>query len=287
MFDAGRSWSTVRGYVAAISAFHPSFYDTSLGSYRSIKDFVEGVYKLRPPLKPVVPRWDLGIVLQALAGGPFEPPEKASLQAWTLKTTFLLAVTTAARVSELQAFDCRPDLTKCYIHKAVLRLNPFFLPKVPTPEHLNREIEIEALCSRSKRKHRDTLRVLCPVRALRLYLEKTKDIRSDNQLLVSYQAGKQGIAVSSRTISRWIKQTILFCYAHMGRRVPSSSIRAHSTRAIASSLADIKGVSPRDLCAAATWSSHSVFARYYRLDMASSKSISRQVLEAAVTEKSF
>ena len=91
-----------------------------------------------------------------------------------------------------------------------------------------------------------------------------------------------GSAVNKTTVSRWIKQTILHAYRQADRAIPVSSVRAHSTRAVASSLADIKGVSPADLCAAATWSSSLVFAKHYRLDMTASRSISTQVLAAAV-----
>ena len=286
LFDSGRAWSTLRGYVAAISAFHPSFHENSLGSNKNIKDFVDGVYRLRPPVKDVVPRWELGVVLQALGDKPFEPPESACLQAWTWKTAFLLAITSAARVSELQALDSRPELLRLSKHKAVLRLNPVFLPKVPTPDHLNREIELAAFCHKPKDGIEKSLQVCCPVRALRIYLDKTSQIRKVSQLLVSYQAGKQGREVSKVTISRWIKQTILFSYRQLGRDIPRSTVKAHSTRAIASTLADIKGVSPADICAAATWSDACVFAKYYRLDMASVKSIASQVLKAAVADKS-
>ena len=92
--------------------------------------------------------------------------------------------------------------------------------------------------------------------------------------------------MSKSTISRWIKQTIMFSYRHLGRDLPISSVRAHSTRAVASSLADVRGVSPAELCAAATWSSSMTFARHYRLDMAASRSISSQVLHAAVAHRS-
>ena len=286
LFEKGRSWSTIRGYVAAISACHPEFQDNSLGTIKSVKDFMDGVFKLRPPIKTVVPRWELGIVLQTFAETPFEPPEKASLQAWTWKTTFLLAITSATRVSELQALDSRPELTVLHRRKAVLRLNPFFLPKTPSQEYLNRKVELEAFCYHPKNDLERALRVLCPVRALRIYLEKTQSIRKDHQLLVSYQSGKQGFEVTKSTIAGWIKQTILFCYRQQGRSIPVSSVRAHSTRAIASSLADIHGVSPSDLCAAATWSSSCVFAKHYRLDMASSRSISNRILTAAVARKS-
>ena len=91
-----------------------------------------------------------------------------------------------------------------------------------------------------------------------------------------------GSAVGKATVSHWIKQTILFAYRHCNKSIPISSAKAHSTHAVASSLADIRGVSPADLCSAATWSSSSVFVKHYRLDMTASKSISTQVLSAAV-----
>ena len=71
---------------------------------------------------------------------------------------------------------------------------------------------------------------------------------------------------------------------NLGVEVPKSSVRAHSTRAVATSLADIRGVSPADLCQAATWSSHKVFAKYYRKDRVATTGLSTQVLSATVAE---
>ena len=59
----------------------------------------------------------------------FEPPDRLTLDLWTLKT-ILLAITSVARVSELQAFDIRPELSRIR-HKSVsFHTNPAFLPKV-------------------------------------------------------------------------------------------------------------------------------------------------------------
>ena len=46
----------------------------------------------RPRLTPVLPQWDLGIVLEALSKRPYEPLREASLKHLTLKTVFLLAM---------------------------------------------------------------------------------------------------------------------------------------------------------------------------------------------------
>ena len=73
------------------------------------------------------------------------------------------------------------------------------------------------------------LHVLCPTRALWLYLTKTTSVKQVSQLLVSYQAGKQDSLVTKSILSQWIKQTILFCYQHLGDEIPSSSVKAHYT----------------------------------------------------------
>ena len=45
-------------------------------------------------------------MLQKLSGAPFELLEKASLKELSKKTTFLLALASAKRVSELNALSC-------------------------------------------------------------------------------------------------------------------------------------------------------------------------------------
>ena len=62
----------------------------------------------RPRITPVLPQWDLGIVLEALSKPPYEPLWKASLKHLTLKTVLLLAMALAGRSSELQALVFDP-----------------------------------------------------------------------------------------------------------------------------------------------------------------------------------
>ena len=60
-------------------------------------------------MTPVLPQWDLGIVLEALSKPPYEPLPEVSLKHLTLKTIFLIAMASAGRRSELQAlvFDAQ------------------------------------------------------------------------------------------------------------------------------------------------------------------------------------
>ena len=51
--------------------------------------------------------------------------------------------------------------------------------------------------------------LLCPVRAVRIYVQKTQGLRKDYNLFLSYDHKHLGCKMSSNTISRWIKEVIL------------------------------------------------------------------------------
>ena len=53
---------------------------------------------------------------------------------------------------------------------------------------------------------------LCPVRSLRYYIDKTKDLRVGKHLLfISFKNGFSG-DIQRSTISSWIKQTVILAY---------------------------------------------------------------------------
>ena len=84
---------------------------------------------------------------------------------------------------------------------------------------------------------------LCPVRALRYYLDKTKDLRKGKKLL--FVAIKEGYSkdISKATISSWIKQSIILAYQKLDQEVQNvSQVKAHEVRALAPSLAFKGGV---------------------------------------------
>ena len=245
------------------------------------------MFKTRPPVKSIVLTWDLSLVLQMLSEAPFEPARNASLCDWTWKTTFLLAITSTARVREIQAMDTNPDLCLVNRYRASLKLNQGFVSKWCYVPYLNRSIYLQAFYPEPENDVQKAQHLLCPVTALRWYLVKTEPIRGHPQLLVSCKLGATlGTKVSKATVARWIPETICLAYERAKKPIPvhnSKNIKAHTTRAMAASLADIRGVTPMDLCAAATWSSMSVFARFYRLDLAAENvGISCEVLKAAL-----
>ena len=75
----------------------------------------------RPRIMPVLPHWDLGIVLEALSKPPYKPLQEVSRKHLTLKTVFLLAMSSAGRSSELHALVFDPKYIQ-FKHKGGGRL---------------------------------------------------------------------------------------------------------------------------------------------------------------------
>jgi hypothetical protein len=114
----------------------------------------------------------------------------------------------------------------------------------------------------------ERLHLLCPVRALRVYLERSSSWRRSDQLLVCFGSPRKGLPASKQTISNWIVQAITLAYRV--RDLPSPlAIRAHSTRGIASSRALHVGVPIHEICEAAGWASPHTFVRFCSLHLPS------------------
>ncbi len=76
-----------------------------MGRHPLVTCFLRGALKLRPPVRSRIPPWDLAMVLDALCRHPFEPIEEISDRHLTLKTVFLLAISSLKRVGDLQALS--------------------------------------------------------------------------------------------------------------------------------------------------------------------------------------
>ncbi|XP_067226371.1 uncharacterized protein [Chanodichthys erythropterus] len=84
-------------------------WGSSLGRDPLVVRFLRGALRLRPVVRTKTPTWDLTIVLQGLAEAPFEPIEEVSDKFLTLKTIFLLAVSSLKRIGDLQALSIAPS----------------------------------------------------------------------------------------------------------------------------------------------------------------------------------
>ncbi len=265
---AGAAATTLRVYVVAIAA-RRELDEIPLGRHRMVSAFMHGVQRLRP-VRPIgVPSWDLSVVLEGLMTAPFEPLESAPERILTLKVTLLLALTSLKRVGDLQApsvsemcMDFAPGLVK-----VTLRPRPGYVPKVLSASFRSQMVTLHSFHPPPFASGEDErLHMLCPVRALKIYVDRSSHWRKSPQLLVCFGAGHRGLATSKHRISHWVRDAISLAYEVRGFSSPLS-LRAHSTRSVASSQALFRGVPLEDICVAAGWSSPHTFIRFYNLNL--------------------
>ncbi len=255
--------STLKVYVAAIAAHHDAVDGRSLGKHDLIVRFLKGARRMNPSRPPLVPSWDLSIVLAGLQRGPFEPLDSVELKFLSLKTALLTALTSIKRVGDLQAFSVSEECLvfgPVYSH-VVLRPRPGYVPKVPTTPFRDQVVNLQALPSEEAD---PALALLCPIRALRIYVTRTRSIRSSEQLFVCHGGQQKGKAVSKQRLAHWIVEAVALAYQSQGDPCPLG-VRAHSTRSVASSHALAHGASLADICRAAGWATPNTFARFYNL----------------------
>ena len=270
LFDEGKAASTLKVYMAAISACHAGINGSSPGSHPLASRFMAGVRRLRVPERHLIPSWDLLVVLRALTGPPFEPLETVDIKFVSLKTALLLALTSAKRVGDMQALSVSPSCLQFSIagDRVVMRPNAAYTPKVVVTPFRNQVIELAVFSPPPfASAEEERLNKLCPVRALRCYAERTRAFRQSDQLFVCFGARAKGRPLSKPSLSRWIVEAIVLSYKSLSLD-PPEKLHAHSTRGVSSSWALLKGVSVEDICKAASWSSRHTFIRFYMLDVA-------------------
>ncbi len=99
-----------------------------------------------------------------------------------------------------------PDLVKAF-----LRPRPGYVPKVLSTAFRLQVVVLQAL-SPSPSSEGDDLHLLCPVRALKMYVDRSSQWRQSLQLLVCFGADLKGLAASKHTISHWFRDAISLAY---------------------------------------------------------------------------
>ncbi|KAL0151580.1 hypothetical protein M9458_053097 [Cirrhinus mrigala] len=257
-FSTGLSHSTLKVYVAAISAYHAPFCGMPVGRDPLVVRFLHGVLRLRPPTRPHVPTWDLAVLLEALCRPPFEPTEE-------IPTALLLALTSLKRTEDLQALSVAPSHLEFApgMIKAFLYPRPGYVPKVPT--NTPQPVVLQAFCPPPFREpDQQKQNCMCPVRALDAYVHRAALWRKTDQLFVCYGPPKKGYPATKQTLSRWIVHAISTAYESSDLPSPLG-VKAHSTRAMAASKALMTGDPIQDICNAVGWSTPLTFVRFYNL----------------------
>ena len=250
--------SSIKGYRSMLPAVF-RFQLPSLSTHSVLRDLLRSfcLESAERQLRP--PAWDLSLVLRYLNTSTFEPLSVAPLCALTQKVLFLLALATAKRVGELQALSS----VVTFVHgDACLSYVPQFVAK---SESLTRSIPrsflVQSLSDFASGLDDDLL--LCPVRALRIYLDRIASLAPlCHRLFVSPRRPSRSL--SKNAVSFFLRDVISSAGAS---RPEVGRLRAHDVRSVSTSVAFHRNWSVSAVLESATWSSSSVFSSFYLRDL--------------------
>ena len=241
-----------------------------------IRNLIRRFHRERPRTARVVPDWDLSLVLSQFLKPPFvqgQPPSdrSISLQLLLYKVTFLLAIASGARRSEIHALVRTPpsfSVTRDRDSGAKsMLLRPYagFMAKNQVPETVFRPFIIPSMAHLVPD---EPERLLCPVRATELYIRRTSDpsfLKGRRNLLLHYDPNI--VKTRASHISQWIVNAIVTAYENLDSDTPRVlQVRAHEVRAVANSISYFNNVSLTDVLDGARWRSRGTFIGHYLRD---------------------
>ena len=162
------------------------------------------------PLELHPPAWDVSLVLQSLTGAPYEPLRTCEEHFLAQKTLFLLALASAKLIGELHA------LSYCVSHsrgwgEVSFSFVPGFVAKTQDPSSLAPRFEGFTVPALPNVRNNRNGRLLCPVWAVRHYLDHTAAYRPCYERLF-VTAGRSKKEISKTTVSFWLRKTISCAY---------------------------------------------------------------------------
>jgi len=209
-------------------------------------------------------------VLRSLRIAPYEPLSDALLQDVTKKSVFLLALASGKRRGELAALLADSLHLQFARDNSSVTLVPdvLFRSKTQRSHTASTPWTVPALAPFVGQDEPD--RLMCPVRALRWYLQKTSanPLRGPrSQLFLPYTA--RAAKTTPAMISAWLCRTIWRAYTLDPGNTDSANARvtAHEIRAFAASWSAFNHVPLEDVMRAASWQNDTTFTTFYLRDL--------------------
>ena len=170
--DLNRRASTIDGYRTAIV----DTLDTTglhISQSSDLNRLLSSFHRDRPTSSRNLPKWNISVVLNELTKAPFKPMKDTDLKHLTLKTAFLLALDSGKRRSKIHAWVANKVSNLGQWEKVALFPSSDFVAKNQLARVGSQSVSpvtIPALTIIVDRQFKED-RTLCPVRALRYYLD--------------------------------------------------------------------------------------------------------------------
>ena len=246
-FQAGKAYSTLGGYRAALSAFHPLIESFKVGQHPTVVQFFKGLYNLRPPRARYSCTWSLDQVLYFIEN-TWADNKQLSLRLLSWKCLALLALTRPMRASELAAID----LSSIVFSESEASYS------LSRPMKNQRDGALRSLsiprCDRNS---------ICAVSTLEEYINRTRPLRGTSaarkQLFISTIVPHH--VVSTTSLSRWLQS------AMAAAGIDTSVFKAHSSRSAVTARSRDQGFSLQQILNSAFWRSESTYRRFYQREV--------------------
>ena len=255
------------------------------------KVFISSVLKLLNPPTAIQEETLHNVIRGMTILRPREPPfaihgtdKNISLELLSYKTAFLVALATGAQGSELVALsrashNLEFSTLASGAKHASIRMVPKFIPKNQRPEIIPEPMKFPGIAHLFPD---EPERLLCPVRALGLYIVRSAERAQDDsqeKLFVHFIPATQMFTTHLR---RLVAETIRLMYENSSEP-DLPKIKAHDVRGISASIAFYRNTPLKELCGLNGWKSSNVFVCHYLRDMAADTEIQDIPLVAAQT----
>ena len=253
LHNDGLSYSAINTAKSMLSSMFEIIHKSDVGGNILVKRFMKGIYHLKPVVPKTLFTWNVKTVLKYLES---MDSSILTLRLLSIKVALLIILTTGQRCQTLKAMDIR----NIEVNKSYIKIRIGDLLKQSKPQKHLAELFIEAF---------DSNPAICVVKALRTYLKRTKDLRTDSSLFIITQ--KPYTAASKSTIAGWLKLGLRLAGIDLSLYTP------HSTRS-ASTSATANKVPIDTIIKTAGWSNDCTFRKFYKRPVSNDASFSNAIL---------
>lgn len=248
LYEDGAVYSSLNCCRSALSLL----VGTKITNDDRVARFLKGVFRLRPPHPKYDITWDPSIVLNYFSNKGENT--QLTLEEISKKLITLLAIITAHRAQTFSLIKLNNIET--YTDKVLIKIPDHI--KTSRPGSVQPSLVLPFYTNNTK---------ICPASAILNYIDRTSSIRNCENLFIAFK--KPHKAVTSQTLSRWVKSTL------KSSGIDVNIFSAHSTRHAATSAAKRLGVNIDTIRRTAGWSSSSkVFAQFYNRDIITNQDFS-------------
>ena len=257
LYHAGLGFSALGTARSAVASLGACSNNINLGDQPVIKRFFRGVFNLRPSRPKYSSTWDVNQVLQFIKDE--WGMDGISLKFLTFKLLMLVALVTGQRGQSLHLMD----LSHVRDKGQSIEFEIADLTKTSRPGKGPVILSLPVYPEDSR---------VCVVGALRLYLNRTSNLRDAcTKLFISFVRPHK--PVSRDTISRWITTTMALA------GVDTNVFKPHSTRAAATTAA-LKYKVPMDtILSTAGWTNVGTFATFYHKKVQETTQFGQAILQ--------